>query len=125
MKGGQTLKDRLLYIRRNAKLNQEDFAKKLGLTKNYISLVETGNRVPSDRTIKDICREFNVNEHWLRTGEGEMFVEMSRAELAARIVGNALNTNDDFVLNTFIALGQLSPDEWKAIKSFVDRIKGS
>ena len=66
------MKDRVLKVRKEAGLNQEDFAKKLNLTKNYISLIETGNRVPSDRTISDICREFNVNEEWLRNGTPPM-----------------------------------------------------
>ena len=49
------MKNRILKIRKDSKLNQEDFGLRLNLTKNYISLIETGNRIPSDRTISDIC----------------------------------------------------------------------
>lgn len=69
------MKNRILKIRKDSKLNQEDFGLRLNLTKNYISLIETGNRIPSDRTISDICREFNVNEDWLKNGTGDMYKE--------------------------------------------------
>ena len=65
--------DRIVSLREKLNMNQEDFAKKIGVSRNFISLVETTKRNLSDRTIVDICREFNVNEKWLRTGEGEMF----------------------------------------------------
>lgn len=51
----------------------EEFGHKIEMTKGAVSYMEKGNRVVSERTIKIICSEFNVNEHWLRTGEGEMF----------------------------------------------------
>lgn len=67
------MKTRIRQVRTDAKLNQDDFAARIGLSKNFVSLVETGGREPSDRTIKDICREFSVNETWLRTGEGDPY----------------------------------------------------
>jgi transcriptional regulator with XRE-family HTH domain len=94
------------------KINQDDFAKKIGLTKNYISLVETGGRVPSDRTILDICREFNVNEYWLRTGDGEMFRKKSRGEeimeYAAKVAGGEL---DEFQTALFSTMSKLSAEQ--------------
>lgn len=86
------MKDRILRVRKEAKLNQEDFARKINLTKNYISLLETGNRVPSDRTISDICREFNINENWLRTGQGEM--QLPIEDETAAIVSDLLDKNN-------------------------------
>jgi len=64
---------RVIQIRKKAGLNQEQFSKKLGLSRNFINQFETGKKNMSDRTISDICRIFNVNEQWLRTGEGDMF----------------------------------------------------
>ena len=101
----------------------ETFGARIGVTRSAISRIEAGVVNVTNQNITAICREFNVNEAWLRNGTGDMFLEMSRAELAANIVGNALNTNDDFVLNTFIALGQLTPSEWEVIKKFVEKIK--
>lgn len=67
------MNDRIKEIRKSEGLTQVEFAKRIGLSRNYIGLIEIGKRAPSDRTIFDICRVFSVNEKWLRTGEGEMF----------------------------------------------------
>lgn len=78
--------DRIKYVRTSAGLTQEQFANKIGLTRNYVAKIEIGNRAPSDRTISDICREFGVNETWLRSGAGEPFALPSRGEELARLV---------------------------------------
>ena len=66
---------RIKEVREVKGLSQADFAELLNLKRNSISLIEVGKRNPSDRTILDICNKFNVSEEWLRTGEGEMFIE--------------------------------------------------
>lgn len=88
--------NRIAIVRKNAKLNQSEFAECLNLTKNYISLVETGNRSPSDRTISDICRIFDIQEDWLRYGLEPMRAKRSREEEIAELVGSALNGSSDF-----------------------------
>lgn len=120
-----TINNRVAEIRKHFDLTMEAFGARLGVTRSSISRIESGLVGVSSQIATSICREFNVNRTWLETGEGEMFDELSTRELAARIVGQALSTSDEFVINTFIALGQMSPDEWRAIKSFVDKIKGS
>ena len=70
------MKDRLKKIRKELDLTQQAFADKLGVKRNNIAGYETGSRCPSDAVISLICREFNVNETWLREGTGEMFIEM-------------------------------------------------
>lgn len=67
--------ERISLIRKYLKLNQEDFGKKINVTRSAISNYEKGLRNIMDRVILDICREFNVNEEWLRHGTGEMFIE--------------------------------------------------
>uniref|UniRef100_UPI0040569403 helix-turn-helix domain-containing protein n=1 Tax=Agathobacter sp. TaxID=2021311 RepID=UPI0040569403 len=64
---------RLRQLRKTLKINQTNFAKQLGLTQTAYSMIENGNNPLSDRHIKVICSVFNVNEHWLRTGDGDMF----------------------------------------------------
>lgn len=66
--------DRVLQIRKENKLTQDDFAKKIKLSKNFVWMLEKGERVPSDRTISDICREFSISEEWLKTGNGDMYI---------------------------------------------------
>ena len=118
------MNERIKELRKSLGLSQEAFAERLGLKGSAVSHLESGRRNITNQNIVAICREFGVNEEWLRTGSGDMFEEMSRAEKAAQIVGAALGSGDEFILNTFIALGQLSPNEWELIKKFVDKIKG-
>lgn len=119
------MNERVKELRKELGLSQEAFAARIGLKGSAVSHLESGRRNITDQVVLAICREFSVNEDWLRTGNGSMFMELSRAELAAKIVGNALGSNDEFVINTFIALGQLTPAEWDVIKKFVKKIKGS
>ena len=118
------MNERIKELRKTLGLSQEAFAERLGLKGSAVSLVECGRRNVTNQNVTAICREFGVNEEWLRTGSGDMFEEMSRAEKAAQIVGAALGSGDEFILNTFIALGQLSTAEWELVKKFVDKIKG-
>lgn len=83
------ISSRILQIRKTMGLSQAAFGKKINLSQNFIWAVENGQRDPSDRTISDICREFNVNEAWLRTGEGEMYLPKSRGEEIGEIVREA------------------------------------
>lgn len=69
------MKERIKKIRKESGLTQEKFAERLGLKRNTIATYETGKSEPMDSIIVSICREFNVNEEWLRTGKGEMIAE--------------------------------------------------
>lgn len=117
------MKDRIKELRKSLGLSQEAFGARIGITKVSVSRAEAGLNGISDMSVKSICREYGVNEEWLRNGTGAMYPDLTRAELAAKVVGDTLNTDDDFILNTFIALGQLTPAEWAVIKKFVDKIK--
>lgn len=77
---------RIGEVRKSLGLNQQEFASRIGLTRNYVSLMETGDRTPSERTVSDICREFDVNEKWLRTGEGSMSVSKTLHQEMVEIV---------------------------------------
>lgn len=104
---------------------QTDFAKQIGVTPAYIwKLLNKSDITPSDRTINDICREFNISEHWLRTGEGEMFVQMSRDEEIAAFMGDVLAGEEDNFRRRFIAmLSKLNEDQWEVLEQMIDIIK--
>ena len=108
------MKNRILKIRKDSKLNQEDFGLRLNLTKNYISLIETGNRIPSNRTISDICREFNVNEDWLKNGTGDMYKEKdgSFSELLVELE----DSDDDFIKSLITVYMGLDEDSKSALR---------
>ena len=67
------MNERIKALRKKLKMSQDIFAEKLGLTKNYISLIENGNRSLSRQSMKVLCSMFNVNEDWLQNGTGNMF----------------------------------------------------
>ena len=75
------LKGRIKAVRKVNKMTQIEFGQKIGIKGNTVTNYETGLRNPSDAIIKSICREFNTNEHWLRTGEGEMFNNLISSDL--------------------------------------------
>ena len=122
------MNERIKELRIALDMTQESFSQRLGVKRNTIGNYETGNRIPSNQIIFSICREFNVNEEWLRTGCGEMFNQRSTDEELAFIVGSAIPTASDYVKNTFIALGKLSKEfskeDWEVVKKFVDALAG-
>jgi transcriptional regulator with XRE-family HTH domain len=67
------MRDRIRKVRKSLGFNQAKFAKKIGLTQTSLSMIEVGQNTLTDKNIKLICATFNVNENWLRTGEGLMF----------------------------------------------------
>ena len=117
------MKERIIKVRKFYKLNQEDFAKRINLTKNYISLIETGNRIPSDRTISDICREFSVNEEWLRTGKGEMFIVKTKDEEIAEMLADIQKCGEDSFKHRLVsALAKLDDSGWDVLETLIDEI---
>lgn len=66
---------RIRELRKQKGLSQKEFAKVINLSQNHVSSLEKGTRTITDRTIEDICREFNVNKQWLLTGIGDLFVD--------------------------------------------------
>lgn len=89
------MKNRISELRKSLNLTQEEFGNKLGLSRNYIWMMEKGERVPPDRTIADICRVFGIREEWLRDGLEPMRSPKSREEEVAEMVGQALNGDNE------------------------------
>lgn len=113
---------RIAELRKQEKLSQEQFAERLGLSRNFINQVETGKKNVSDRTIADICRVFNVNEQWLRTGEGEMFKEISQTEELEQIFA-AIAVSDDCLIKRIIrAYWKLNDSEKAAMQKMIDNL---
>lgn len=118
------MNERIKQLRKELGLTLDKFGEKIGVGKSAISKIERGENGVSEQMLKSICREFNVREEWLRTGEEPKHVQMNRDERVADIVKKALASDDEFVINTFTALGQLTPAEWDLVKKFINTIKG-
>lgn len=98
------MKNRIKQIRKHYNLNQEDFGKRIGAKQSTVTAYECGNRVPMDVTITSICREFGVNEEWLRTGKGEMFLPKSRGQEIGEIVKAAAQHDPETAARFFSSL---------------------
>lgn len=116
------MKSRIAEVRKAVNMSQPVFAENLGLTKNFISLLENGNRVPSDRTIKDICDKFRVNETWLRYGEGEMFEERTREEEIALFLGKVADGPNNFKKRLISVLANLDEDGWQLLADMAEKL---
>lgn len=120
------MKDRLIELRKKLKLSQEAFGAPLNLSRSAIANYEQGIRIITDRTISDICRVYNVNETWLRTGDGEMLNDGSDldAELSA-LVAELIKSDDEWLKNCVVKFLKLSPQSKEAFKNFLQDITGA
>lgn len=111
---------RLIKLRKELNLTQADFGLKINLTRSSIANIETGQRGLTDRTISDICRVFNVNEEWLRTGEGPMFrPKMGLDNELAEHIAKLIQTDDELTKAFILELLKLSPEEMEVIKKIL------
>lgn len=85
------MKERIRQLRKELGLNQTDFGERIGVKQGSVAGYESGARTPIDAVITSICREFDVNEDWLRTGEGEMFKERSPSDEVGYYVEDLLD----------------------------------
>ena len=115
------MKDRIKQLRKELKLTQQGFADRIGVKQNTVATYEIGRNPPNDTVINLICREFDVNENWLRTGEGEMFRELTRDERIADFVADVLRDEPDSFRKRFISmLSSLNNDQWKMLEVFAE-----
>lgn len=102
------MKERIRELRKHLNMTMDEFGARIGLSKAAISLIEGGRNGARDQTVFAICREFGVNEHWLRTGDGEMF-EQTRETVLDRLAAEySLDKEQVSVIENFL---DLSPQE--------------
>lgn len=118
MKEGDILNERVKELRKFLGLSGEKFGEKLGVTRVAISNIENGNRSVTSQMFKSICREFGVNEEWLRTGEGEMFVPVTADDEFAMIVGEIM-ISDDAAFKTAIVEAWKRPELRKLVWEYM------
>lgn len=112
---------RIQQIRKTAKMTQDEFADKIGLSKNFVWMIEKGERTPSERTIKDICREFKVNYDWLVNGTGDMFQDDDSD--AQAIVDSVMTGDNDFAKKTLVKFARLSEERWKQLQEILEELE--
>ena len=116
------MKDRIKQIRKNAKLTQEEFAKKISGNRTTIASDEVGRSEPPAAVFSLICREFGVSEEWLRSGEGEMYVVGSRDNDIERFVESLKLEGDSFKKRLISVLSRLDASSWKVLEQIAEDI---
>lgn len=114
--------ERMKAVRKALSLTQDKFGKALGLKQNTIAGYEMGIRKPSSAVITLICKEFGVNEIWLRTGEGgeeNMFSKVDEDDRYALNLGKLTLTQNQTVKNLINAIAETDPDKLKDIEEFM------
>ena len=117
------MKDRIRKIRRDLDLTQQEFADRIGIKRNTIANYETGRNEPIDSVVSLICREFGVNEEWLRNGTGEMLVQKSKDEQISEMLGEIQKSGEDTFKHRLVsALANLDEDGWNSLEKLIDSI---
>ena len=113
------MNERLLQRRLQLGLNQEEMGRRIGVSRFAISNYESGNRKITDRTVAQICKEFNVDYKWLTTGEGQMFVDTGAALDA--LVDAAMSDQSGFARAIFKGFAQLDVEDWRKLEAVIDK----
>lgn len=113
---------RIAEVIRASGLTKTAFAERINVSQQHISrLAKDGT--PSDRTIVDICREFGVNERWLRTGEGEMLTHLSREEEIMRFAATVIRDPSSEFQRRFVSvLARLTPEQWQLMEEMARKL---
>lgn len=117
--------ERVRDLRKHFGLTLEQFGKNLGVGKTAISKIEKNERGLTEQMVVAICREYGVSEKWLRDGEGEMFVPVTRNEKIARFAGELMkDETPDFRRQLVEILADLNDEQWDALADFAEKLAG-
>lgn len=115
------MNERIRQIRKDAGLTLEKFGERIGITASSCSTMESGKSNPSDQTVRSICREFNVSEVWLRTGQGEPYNKLDD-DAEINFILESIGTTDPVMVRILKAYWHLSKSERAAFRKFVDYV---
>lgn len=111
------MNERIRELRKALNLNQTEFGERIGVKQATVAGYENGSRQPIDAVITAICREFSVNEEWLRTGSGPMFKEVDTEARFAEWAGRVLSGTDESFQKRFVTMMMsLTDDQWKLLE---------
>ena len=117
------MNERISAIIEASGIKKTVFADRLNVSQAFVSQLCSGVKQPSDRTIADICREFDVNETWLRTGEGEMFIQRTRNQQITDFLGDLIKEEDGTFKKRLIeAMSKLDKKDWEDLERLVDKL---
>lgn len=115
------MNERIKELRKALGLTLDKFGAALGVQKSAVSKWERGENSVPEQMFKSICREFNVSEDWLRTGEGEMYVPRTRNQEIVAFANQVMVEEDESFRKRFVtALSKASPEFWKELEKVLD-----
>ena len=119
----EDINNRIDLLIKDLGITKTRFAESLHVSSQFISSLCSGAKQPSERTISDICREFNVSLDWLQSGEGEMYVQRSANEELGLMVSNLMAEADESFRKRFVsAMLELPPEFWPELEKFIKKI---
>lgn len=122
---GTAMNQRMKMVREALGMSQAHFAESADIGLGVIKNIDSNRTEPNDHFYNVLCARYNINRAWLETGEGEMFVEMSRAEKIGRFVADALEDEPDSFRRKLIdILIELDADGWQKLKEAADVLSG-
>ena len=113
------MNERLKLLRKALNITLEEFGKKVGVTRSAVGRIEKGERSLTEQMLLSICREFNVNQEWLRTGEGEMFIEIPEEDLYSKAAASLLKEDDALGMEGLKLYWSLSPELRRAAEDHI------
>lgn len=116
------MNERIKMIRQKLGLTQEEFGRRLGVTRGAITNIELNKVEPKPLFVDLICREFGANEIWIRTGDGPMFQQRSQEEELAAFFGDVLSGEPDFRRRLISALARLDEDQWATLADIAQKL---
>lgn len=122
----ETINERIAFLISDLGISKTKFAERLNISPSFVTRICAGDKIPSDRTSSDICREFNVSLAWLEDGEGEMYVQRSENERMAMLFTDVLSEADESTRKRGIAAAlEMPPEFWDNILEYAKKITGS
>ena len=118
----ETIGERIKKIRKAKDMTQEEFAKRLGIKRNTVATYEVGKSDPSDSAVVLMCTVFNVNESWLRTGEGEPYVELTREKKIEDFFKDVELGTSEFKKAFIEGLAKLTTEEWVSLEKICKKM---
>lgn len=116
------MNERIKEVRKAKGLSQDEFGRRLGVTRGAVTNIELNKVEPKPLFVDLICREFDVNEEWLRTGVGPMRREKTRDEDLAEFFGKVLAGDPDFRRRLLSAMPRLSEEQWAMLEEVAQRL---
>ena len=117
--------ERIEILRKDLSMSRRVFGEKLGVSESVIVNIEYDRLKRPDQKealYKLICKEFNVNEEWLRTGNGEMFIPLTRDQLITDFAADLIMENDTFKKRLVEALAKLDENEWEVLEKLAESL---